>query len=100
MFIRLIREGEPVKIQSRLMNASDKDLAMAVTYLDESERLFVFSRLSPAKAERVKAVLARGASFGRGEYNSTVNHLNRHLLSARPLPPLKSYYRPRGKEGS
>lgn len=85
-FIRLVREGEPVKIQSRLMCSSDKDLAVAVTYLSEPERLFIFSRLSSAKAERVKAVLRRGAKFGQEEYVITVNHLNRHLQSEKPLP--------------
>ncbi len=94
-FIRLIREGDPVKIQSRLMSASDKDLALAVTYLSQSERLYVFSRLSPVKAERIKAVLDRGAKFGQEEYRTAVTYLNRHLQSDKPLAPLKSYYRPR-----
>ena len=39
------------------MSASDKELAIAVTYLSEPERQFVFSRLSQGKAERVRAVL-------------------------------------------
>lgn len=98
-FMRLVREGDPIKIQNRLMSASDKGLAMALTYLDQGDRLFVFSRLSLAKTERVKAVLARGAFLGRKEYVSAVNHLNQHLQADSPLPPLRSYYRPRGKEG-
>ena len=96
-FIRLIREGDPVKVQSRLMSSSDKDLAVALTFLGEAERLYVLSRLSRSKADRVNAVLRRGSKFGGEEYRKTVTHLNRHLRSDKPLPPLKSYYRPGSK---
>lgn len=97
-FISLVRKGDRLKIENRLMSASDKELAMALYYLGETERLYVLSLLSDAKSRRVNAVLERGFRFGREEYLKSVGHLIDHIKGEKPLTSLKSYYRPR-REG-
>ncbi|MBI9104109.1 MAG: hypothetical protein JEY99_16960 [Spirochaetales bacterium] len=93
-FYTLIKTLDPLKVQSRLMNASDKELFFALFYLGADERRDVLSRLSRTKAERLRGVLLRGGRFGQEEYRAAVNHLNLHLSGDKPLPSLKTYYRP------
>ncbi len=93
-FIKLVKTLDPLRIQNRLMSTPENELFFALFYLVENERKEVLSRLSKTKAARVMEVLLRGGRFGREEYLTAVNHLNAHISGDKPLPPLKTYYRP------
>ena len=84
--------------QLRLTSAQDKDLALVLAQMADIDRELVLARVSEAKALRVRDHMGRfkHVRYSPDAYENALKLLIRHLESDKPLPGMKSYFRPTG----
>lgn len=92
--LKLLDTAPPVKLQNRLMTAGDKDLAVALTFLNREERERVLALVSAAKQERIRQALDRAPRLRYGEYRRITLGLLDHLKGQKPQAASRTYYRP------
>ena len=100
-FLKLIRELEPVEAQNRLLRVADRELAIAMLYMEERERQELFAFLSPAKAKRVKEEygFAERRAVRYDQYRVVIEGVITQLSRSGAGAPMRSYLRPRRKRG-
>jgi hypothetical protein len=86
----------PVELQNRLLPVSDRELAVAMLYLQEAECEPIYRALAGPKAARLREELAlvRRRTVGRQDYVATVSRVVAVLGGARYTETLGSYLRP------
>ena len=93
--LALITALGPAGAQNTLMRLSDRELAIALTHMEESECDRVFVHLSSAKTKRVReeVALQRGLRITVAQYRQVVEAVLSQLRS-RGAAPARSYIRP------
>lgn len=78
------------------MSAADRDLALAMLHMTDTDRELFFAGMSKAKESRVREELSRHehTRIQKSHYESALNTLVRHMSSERPIQGARSYYRP------
>jgi hypothetical protein len=86
-----------VEAQNRLMGMTDRELAMAMMYMEDRDRSRIFSSLSPSKAGRVREEIRLHGRLNirYNQYLLAVDQVCSALAKSRPNSPFKSYIRPR-----
>jgi len=95
-FLEATRAESPASAQARLLSSSDRDLAVVLWALEESERAEILALVGPAKARRLAEELERMAHVRLPPETVAVvaRHLAEHLSGDRPLGPASRYYKP------
>lgn len=100
VLMSLIRKLPPQDAQNRLLSLGDRDLAMAMMYLPDSDRNCILGLLGQKKRERIREELAlqknRRITYSR--YRTAVLHVIDSLSSDKNKASLKSYLRPFRKD--
>jgi hypothetical protein len=83
------------------MRIGDREIALAMMYMQEADRSFVLSCLAPVKARRVRDELRlhERLAIRYDDYLAAVVHVMRNLESSLNKAVLGSYLRPRGRPG-
>lgn len=94
--LHLIRTSNPVVVQNALMRASDREVAMAMRFMESHECQDVLSKVAKAKARRIEEerLLQEHLRIRNEQYESAVARLI-DLLSGRKSRSVPSYIRPR-----
>ncbi len=95
--VTTLRSVDRVQAQNALMTSSDRDLALALMYLEDRERAAVFARVSPAKAARVHSelLLQQRLRIEYRQYLDAVERVISRLRGAGRRSGVASYLRPR-----
>ena len=94
--LRLVRAFPKADAQNRLMAVTDRELALSLMYLADSERGFVLSFLSRQKAERVREELRlqEKLRISYGQYLQAITNILERFRTAGSKKSMKSYLRP------
>lgn len=87
-----------IEIQNRLLKVQDRELALAMRDLEDSERSRIYEAVSPAKIRRLREELSvmRRLKVRREDYLAAVSRII-GVLEGRPYTEvLRSYIRPGG----
>jgi hypothetical protein len=89
---RLPRE----RVQNRLLNTADKDLAVVLSAMGEADRAFLLGFVGHAKRDRLLEELGRlkRVRLGRETIDSFVARMLRHLEEEKPQKPSGGWFRP------
>ena len=84
--------------QLRLNNAQDKDLALVLSHMADIDRELILARVSEAKTHRLRDHMQRlkHVRYSPDAYELALKSLVLHMESQKPLPGMKSYFRPPG----
>ena len=95
--VKLIRTLPSIDVQNTLMTLSDRELALAFLYVDETERGYALSLLSPEKRRRVREelILQERLSITPVQYKKTIESVIIKLKLLRRGGSFKSYLRPK-----
>jgi flagellar motor switch protein FliG len=95
-FMRVLRSTPFATAQTRLLNTKDRDLAAILALLGEEERAEVYSRVGPAKTEKLRSEIERmqHVRLDADTVARIASHLVEHLSGDRPLGPASRYFRP------
>lgn len=91
-----VRGGPPERVQARLLSATDRDLAAALSRMSPEDRELVLSRIGSAKRKRVEEGIER-MRFVRltpEQTDSIALHLAAHIEEDAPRGPASSHFRP------
>ena len=93
--LALIKALGPAGAQNTLMRLSDRELSIAMTHMEESERDRVFIHLSPAKGGRVREEISlqRQLRITVAQYRQVVEAVLAQLRTP-GVPATRSYIRP------
>ena len=96
-----LRALSPTDRQNRLMRIGDREIAMAMMHLADTERDAILSSLGPVKAGRVRdeLLLQQRLNLRHADYLAAVAHLERNLAHPAAKAVLGSWIRPRGRSG-
>lgn len=94
----LLESTDPVRVQNALMAAPDREVALAISRLDEIERESTLAKVSAPKAERIRDEIDLCSK--RRVANEHLNGAMQQLIAAltgrrRPPTGRRSYFRPR-----
>lgn len=95
--LKLVKAMNPIEVHNRLMKASDRNIALALLYLENDERNRILSCLSAGKARRVRDELAlneRRRIAGQ-HYRLAYEDVLQFLRQQNKKESLKSYVRPK-----
>ncbi|WP_319477887.1 FliG C-terminal domain-containing protein [Marispirochaeta aestuarii] len=96
---RLLMTLPRIEIQNRLLKVRDRELALAMQNLEESERSRVYAAVSPEKIRRLREELSMLGRLRvhREDYLTALSRVI-SVLEGRPYTEvLRSYIRPRGR---
>ena len=96
-FVRLVRSFKRVDAQNRLMSMADREIALAVMCMEDDDRSYLLSLLSPAKSSRVceEIELQERLAIGFKQYLKAVEHAIGKLQAPGRTSSIKSYLRPK-----
>ncbi len=97
ILIAKIRALSKVRVQNSVMRMADRPIALAMKYMDEEDRAFVFTHLPKAKVERIvdELKLQKRLRITQDQYGKGVQSLMEALESESGGGSLKSYIRPK-----
>lgn len=72
VLLSLIVKSDSPELRRRLSAVKDRDIAVSLTYFSDFERNILFSRLPPAKAERVRETMERNAGIKYEDYRKII----------------------------
>jgi hypothetical protein len=95
--LKLIRTLPRIDVQNTLMTSSDRELALSLFYMDETDRRYVLSLLSSEKKRRVgeELFLHNRIYITRAQYERTIQAVINKLKLLRRGGDFKSYLRPK-----
>ncbi len=101
ILLTLLRSLPPVHLQNNLMGCTDRDLAMCAVLLEPPDEALLLGPLSPRKRLRVQEeeALIERRRIPPEHFQSSVSLVERRLRSGRPAGSVRSYVRPRGRDG-
>ena len=96
-FVRLVRSFGRVDAQNRLMSMPDREIALSMICMEDGDRSYLLSLLSPAKSSRVceEIELQERLSIGFKQYLKAVEHAIGKLRAQGRTSSIKSYLRPK-----
>ncbi len=96
-FVRVLQEMPHVERQNRLMSISDREIAVAMMYMEDRDRNRVLAVLSPVKSRRIQEELRlhERLTIQYDDYVKAVQEVMRRLESGQQKSRFKSYLRPR-----
>jgi len=85
--------------QNRLMRVADRELALSMMYMQESDMRRLLSLIAPAKAHRVREELAlqKHLAVRYDQYRRAITNVIGQLESGGGAQALRSYLRPRSR---
>jgi len=88
-------------LQNRLMRIPDREMALAMMYMEDTDRLYIFSKLSSAKARRIREEIGhnKGVHITYDQYKKTISHVIAGLSGRPKTEKMKSYLRPKRRRG-
>ena len=98
LLLNLIIKSDSPEIRRRFSSLKDRDIAASLTYFSEFERGIIFSKLPPAKADRVREAIERNAAVRYEDYSKIIKGVISYLSASggsggeAPIP--SSWYRP------
>lgn len=94
--LQIVRSFPRAEVQNKLMTVTDRELALSMMYLSDSERSLVLSRLGKQKAERVREELRlqEKLRITYGQYLQAVNNILEKFRFSGSKKSMKSYLRP------
>ncbi|TVR90507.1 MAG: hypothetical protein EA428_08350 [Spirochaetaceae bacterium] len=99
--LNLLRSLPPVHLQNNLMGCTDRDLAMCAVLLESRDEALLLAPLSPRKRLRVQeeAALIARRRIPPEHFQGSLELVERRLRSGRPAGSVRSYLRPKGRDG-
>jgi hypothetical protein len=96
LLVQKIRSLSAAQTSPRLLNAADKDLALVLSVASEADLRYILSYLSLQIQIRVQEELERmkHVKFNPRQYSLALKHLLNHLVSSKPLSPVRSHLKP------
>ena len=70
--LALLVKSDSPELRRRLSSLKDRDIAASLTYFSDFERGILFSKLPPAKTDRVKEAIERNAGVRYGDYKKSL----------------------------
>ena len=94
--VQQVRSLPRVLAQNSLMRAGDREIALAMMYMEDADRAFFFSLLPAAKVKRIQEelVLQQRLKITYDQYKKAVEQVTASLGSKRGGDSIKSYIRP------
>lgn len=96
--LALLVKSDSPELRRRLSSLKDRDIAASLTYFSDFERGILFSKLPPAKTDRVKEAIERNAGVRYEDYSKIIKGVISYLSATEgsgggsTLPD--SWYRP------
>ena len=94
--IRRARALPKVRVQNGLMRSGDREIALSMMYMEDSDRANFFSLLPAAKVKRIREELSlqQRLKITYDQYRKAITALTETLGSDRGGESIKSYIRP------
>jgi hypothetical protein len=94
-FLELVRTRPPVHVQNSLMTLADRDIAVAMLYIEDPVPVLIF--LSPVKRKRVEEELefARRLDISYNQYSMIIDRVIEVLEGVSKSTGINSYLRPK-----
>ena len=94
--VRRVRSLPKVRVQNGLMRAGDREIALSMMYMEDTDRAFFFSRLPQAKVKRIKEELALQSRLRitYDQYVKAIETVIKGVESNRGGTSFRSYLRP------
>jgi hypothetical protein len=85
-----------VRVQNGLMRSGDREIALSMMYMEDSDRAYFFSFLPAAKAKRIREELSlqQRLKITYDQYKKAITALTENLGNDRGGDSIKSYIRP------
>ncbi len=94
--VRRARALPKVRVQNRLMRAGDREIALSMMYMEDSDRTFFFSLLPAVKVKRIREELAlqQRLKITYDQYKKAITALTETIGMERGGDSIRSYIRP------
>ena len=99
-FVKLLKTIPGINLQNLLMPVSDREIALSMQYMKDTDRNTLLSIISGRKAKRIvdELKLINSVSVKYNLYSISIKRIISLLKNTENDPPKKSYLRPkRGK---
>ena len=96
MLVRRVRALPRVTVQNALMRLTDRQIALSLRYMEESDRIFLYRLLPETKVRRIREELRlqERVRITYGQYRKTINAVIDALAGGTSGGPRQSYLRP------
>ncbi len=97
ILVDLVRSMSGVEAQNRLMGMTDREIAVSMMYMEDTDRDYLLNLLAPAKARRVEEErrMHRRLNIRYDQYLKTVENVIRKMQGRGGADRFRSYIRPR-----
>ncbi len=82
VLLALVVKSDSPEMRRRLSSLKDRDIATSLTYFSEFERGIIFSKLPPAKKDRVREAIERNAAVRYEDYSKIIKGVISYLSAA------------------
>jgi hypothetical protein len=95
--LSILRNMTHVDAQNKLMACTDREIAVAILYMNDDNREFIFTFLAQSKIERINEEIKvlKKKKITDERYRKIITRLIKHLKGEGSDPRGRSYFKPR-----
>jgi len=98
-FVTVLQKMTPVDAQNKLMGCTDREIAVAMLQMNDTDMDFIFSLIAPSKGERIRqeTKLLKKNRVSDNTRKTILKRLFRKFEGNQDPHERRSYFKPRGR---